>query len=156
MGRGLLSVVEREAAVSLFEAGLGSGAAASQLGVRPWSVRRLHERWQVRGREALVAKSTNQRFTFEFRLEVVQRFLAGEAKVDLARELGLSSPKLIENWVRKYRADGADGLKPKPSGRPRATTPASSESAKDREIERLRTEVAYLKKLRALRAQQRR
>lgn len=156
MGRGLLSAWQREAAVSLFEAGLGSGAAASRLGVRPWPVRRLHERWQVRGREALVAKSTNQRFTFEFKLEVVQRFLAGEPKVGLARELGLSSPKLIENWVRKYRADGADGLKPKPSGRHRATTPTSSESAKDAEIERLRAEVAYLKKLRALRAQQRR
>lgn len=156
MSEGSLSVGQREAAVSLFEAGLGSGAAASALGLRPWPVRRLHERWQVRGREALVARSRNQQFTFEFKVAAVQRCLAGETKVELARELGLSSPKLLENWVNIYRSDGVEGLRPKPRGPVAATTPTSSESAKDAEIERLRAEVAYLKKLRALRAQQRR
>lgn len=156
MGEGSLSVGQREAAVSLFEAGLGSGATASTLGLQPWPVRRLHERWQVRGREALVARSRNQQFTFEFKVEAVERCLAGETKVEVARELGLSSPKLLESWVTKYRAEGVEGLRPKQRGSVAATTSESSESAKDAEIERLRAEVAYLKKLRALKSQPRR
>lgn len=156
MSEGSLSVGQREAAVSLFEAGLGSGATASTLGLQPWPVRRLHERWQVRGREALVARSRNQQFTFEFKVEAVERCLAGETKVEVARELGLSSPKLLESWVTKYRAEGVEGLRPKPRGSVAATTSESSESAKDAEIERLRAEVAYLKKLRALKSQPRR
>lgn len=56
-------------------------------------------------------------FSFEFKLEAVRRFLAGETKLDLARELGLSSPKLIETWARTYRNEGEDGLRPKRQAR---------------------------------------
>ncbi|MCP2250964.1 Transposase, partial [Lentzea aerocolonigenes] len=35
-------------------------------------------------------------FTFEFKLEVVRRYVSGEATaLELAREHGLSSPKLV-------------------------------------------------------------
>ena len=108
----------------------------------------------------LVEKPTKRVFSFEFKLDVVRRFLAGEAKVALAQEFDLSSPMLIETWVRKYRSEGEDGLRPKPKGR----RPANSTVARElselevlrRENERLRAEVAYLGKVRALRAQQRR
>ncbi|UPU45879.1 MULTISPECIES: helix-turn-helix domain-containing protein [Rhodococcus] len=97
-------------------------------------------------------------FSFEFKVEVVQRFLAGETKVALAREFGLSSPKLIETWARKYRNEGEDGLRSKRVGRPPGSARSvPSEVARLRaENERLRAEVAYLGKLRALRAQERR
>ncbi len=99
-------------------------------------------------------------FSFEVKLDVVRRFLAGETKVDLAREFDLSSPKLIETWARKYRQEGEEGLRPKRAGRP--TKPGVERPGPDelqqlrRENERLRAEVAYLGKLRALRAQKRR
>ncbi|MFC9658917.1 transposase [Nocardia sp. NPDC127606] len=108
-----------------------------------------------------MTKPTKQTYSFEFKLGVVQRFLAGETKVELARELALSSPKLVETWARKYRNDGEDGLRPKPTGRPR-TDPAEAASQEStlaklrRENERLRAENAYLGKVLALRAQQRR
>ena len=99
-------------------------------------------------------------YSFEFKLEVVQRVVAGEAKVDLAGEYGLSSAKLIEAWVRKYRHDGEDGLRPKPQGRPKK--PPSRPDRQDSELERLRrenellrAENAYLGKVRALRARER-
>jgi transposase-like protein len=96
-------------------------------------------------------------FTFEFKLEVVRRLVGGEATaIELAREHGLSSPKLVENWARLYRREGEEALRPKPKGRP-PTTPDPSGPT---EVERLRqdnlrlsAEVAYLKKLRALREQ---
>lgn len=49
---------------------------------------------------------------FEVKLDVVQRFLAGDTKVELAKEFGLSSPQLIGSWVRKYRDEGATGHRP--------------------------------------------
>jgi len=106
-------------------------------------------------------KPDRTKFSMEFKLAVVQRVLAGENKIELAREYGLSSAKIIEPWVRIYRRDGEDGLRPKRAGRP--PTPAGSESGEASELEalraeneRLRTQVAYLGKLRALREQKRR
>lgn len=154
-----LSEDQRAAAVALFEAEWGSGAAAKHLGVPEHPVRRLYGRWRVRGSGALVMKPTKPSFSFEFKLDVVRRFLAGESKLALAREFDLSSPKLIETWARKYRNEGEDALRPKQAGRPPGTTAVSGvgEVARlRRENERLRAEVAYLGKLRALREQQRR
>jgi transposase-like protein len=157
-----LSEVQRAAAVALFEAGLGDCAVASELGVGRSAVRRLYDRWRVRGRGALVTTPSGRRsFSFEFKLEVVRRYLDGETKVDLARELGLSSPKLIETWARKYRNEGEDGLRPKWIGRPPKPADAGPDEVSEleqlrRENELLRAKNAYLGKVLALRAQERR
>jgi transposase-like protein len=95
------------------------------------------------------------------KLEVVRRSLAGEANVELAREFGLSSPKLIETWVRKYRNEGEDGLRPKRVGRPPKPADAGPDEVSEleqlrRENELLRAKNAYLGKVLALRAQKRR
>lgn len=156
-----LSEAQRLAAVALFEAEWGWGAAARHLGLGVGPVHRLYDRWRVRGSGALVTKPTKRSFSLEFKLDVVRRFRAGEAKVALAREYDLSSPKLIETWARKYRNEGEDGLRPRPQGRPPGDpdAPRRRESEVERlrrENERLRAEVAYLGKLRALREQGRR
>lgn len=44
----------------------------------------------------LVAATGKQSYTFEFKLDAVQRFLAGETKAGLAAELELSSVQLLE------------------------------------------------------------
>ena len=111
-----LSEEQREAAVALFERGWGAKAAATRLGVRSKAVIRIHTRWRVRGGTALVTKSTKRKFTFEFKLDAVHRFLAGESQVALAKELELSSPDLIKKWARIYRNEGEDGLRPKSPG----------------------------------------
>jgi transposase len=157
-----LSEDQRVAAVALFETGWGSHRVATEVGAGRPAVKRLYDRWRVRGTGALVAtRRDRQSYSFEVKLEVVQRAVAGEAKTNLARDYGLSSPKLIETWVRKYRTEGEDGLRPKRLGRP--PKPVGIESGEPSELERLRREnemlraqVAYLGKVRALRAQQRR
>ena len=108
-----------------------------------------------------MTKPTKQSYSFDFKLALVERFLAGETAPDLAAEAGLSSPLLLKTWVRVYRREGADALRPKPKGRPRKPeTPPPSETSEleqlRRENERLRAEVACLGKLRALRAQKQR
>ena len=74
---------------------------------------------------------------------------------ELADEYGISSSVLLKTWVRIYRREGEDGLRSKRRGRPpRAVGKQLTEVQKlERENERLRAEVAYLKKVRALRAQ---
>ncbi|WP_415651086.1 helix-turn-helix domain-containing protein [Rhodococcus qingshengii] len=78
----------------------------------------------------------------------------------MAEEYDLPSPTTVANWTVIYRRDGEDGLRPKRRGRPptdRGDSPPKSELETLRtENERLRAEVAYLGKLRALRSQERR
>jgi transposase len=158
--RSSLTEVQRCAAVALFEQGWGDCAAATHLGVRRWPVRDLYRRWRVHGMGALVGKPTKSRYSFEFKLDVVRRVLDDGATVDqLAHEYELSSGKLVQSWVRAYRRHGADGLKPKPKGRPPddGGPPELSDLERlQQQNLRLRAENAYLKKLRALRAQGRR
>ena len=152
---------QREAAVAWFEKGLADKATANLLGVSNWPVKDLYRRWRIRGQGALVTKPTKQSYSFDFKLALVERFLTGESAQDLAAEADLSSPVLLRTWVRAYRREGADALRPKTNGRPRKpAAPAPAETSElerlRRENERLRAEVAYLGKLRALRAQKQR
>lgn len=165
-GRSSLSEEQREAAVAWFEQGYADRAVSTRLGVARTPVRHLYRRWRIRGRGALVnGRAAPRSYSFELKFALVERFLAGEAKVALAKEADLSSPALLEGWVRDYQRDGADALRPKPQGRRPA--PAGGESELERlqrenELERLqrenellRAKVAYLGKLKALREQPR-
>lgn len=151
-----LTQAQQRAAVGLFEAGWGDTAVASELGVSRWPVRKLFQRWRVRGRGALVMASGKKVYPFETKVAVAQRFLAGEPKTDLAIEFGLSSPQIVQRWGRILREQGEDGLRPRPRGRKTATGPSNEIETLRREVERLRAENAYLGKLRALMEPQRR
>jgi transposase len=155
-----LSEVQRKAAVAWFEKGIAARATAGLLGVPRPPVRGLYLRWRIHGRGVLMTQPPTS-YSFEFKLALVERFLAGETGPDLAVEAGLSSPRVLQKWVRAYREEGADALRPKPKGRPRKSEapppPDTPEMERlRRENERLRAEVAYLGKLRALREQGRR
>ena len=154
--RSSLSERQREQLVELFEQGMGSIAAANALGVSKYAVRTLRRRFQLHGRLCLVEKPTKQQYSFEIKKEVVERHLAGETKMDLAREFGLSSDILVRDWARKWRKGGDEALKPKPKGRPKGSAAPKRLTEEDklrRQIARLEAENAYLKKLRDLRNQ---
>jgi transposase len=158
--RSSLTEEQRLAAVASFQAGLADTAVSTLLGVRRDPVRRLYRRWRIRGRGALVAKRTQTSYSFEFKLALVKRFLAGESAAALAEEAELSSPVLLKTWARKYRNEGEEALRPKAKGRPPGSvSPRVEESELERlrrENEYLRAENAYLGKLRALMDQKRR
>jgi transposase len=73
-----LSEAQREAAAAWFEKGLADKTTANLLGVSNWPDKRLYRRWRIHGQGALVTKPTKQSFSFEFKLALVERFLAGE------------------------------------------------------------------------------
>ena len=108
-----------------------------------------------------MAKPTRRSYSFEFKLALVERFIAGETPRISRRRLACPRPSLLEKWARPYRREGEDGLRPKPKGRPRkpdAPPPAELPELERlrRENERLRAEVAFLGKLQALRDEERR
>ena len=154
--RSSLSEHQREQLVECFEQGMGSKAVAKALGVSKYAVRSLYRRFQLHGRLCLVEKPIKQQYSFEVKKEVVHRRLAGETKMDLAREFGLSSDQLVTSWSWEWRKGGDEALKPKPKGRPKGSAvpkPLTEEEKLRRRIARLEAENAYLKKLRDLRNQ---
>lgn len=154
-----LSPYDAVSAVELFEQGVTAKSASLSLDLAPNPVQMLYQRWQLRGRDALVTRERRQ-YDFGTKLEIVLRHVEGESGRALAEEYGLPSPGTVANWTSIYRREGEDGLRPKRRGRPptdRGNPPPENEiDALRKENERLRAEVAYLGKLRALRSQERR
>ena len=157
--KGALSHSVAVSAVELFEQGLSANSVARALDLASTSVQTLYQRWQVRGTGALVTRERKQ-YDLETKLLIVRRHLQGTSGRVLAKEYDLPSPGTVTNWAKIYRRDGEDGLRPKKRGRRPVTredpVPESEVEQLRRENERLRAEVAYLGKLRALRSQQRR
>jgi transposase-like protein len=154
-----LSHPDAVSAVELFEQGFTAKSVALSLDLARVPVQMLYQRWQLRGSGALVTRDRKQ-YDFETKLEIVLRHIRGESGRALSEEFGLPSPSTVANWTSVFRRDGEDGLRPKRRGRPptnRGDSPPESETeALRRENERLRAEVAYLGKLRALRSPGRR
>ena len=154
-----LSHSDAVAAVEMFEQGFTAKSVALALDFARAPVQMLYQRWQLRGSGALVTRDRRQ-YDFETKLEIVRRHVKGESGRGLSEEYDLPSPSTVANWTGIYRRVGEDGLRPKRRGRPptdRGNSPPKTEIETLRiENERLRAEVAYLGKLRALRSQERR
>lgn len=141
-----LTAGQRSAIIMAFEAGFGPKATARQLGLLRHRVRTIYDRWRIHGREALVPKPKTHRYDFATKLNVVQRFLAGESKTDLAQEYGLASPRTVGRWVQEYKEHGEDGLRAARRGRPPGAKREETELERlERENLYLRAEVDYLK-----------
>lgn len=149
---------QREQLIQLFQQGTGSNAAAKQLNISPYAARALERRYKLHGTLCLMEKTTKQHYPFDIKKEVVTRNLNGESRMHLAQEFGLSSDNLVKSWVRAWRIGGDEALIPKPKGRPKGSATPKTLTEEDklrREVQKLRAENAYLKKLRDLRNQQR-
>lgn len=153
-----LSYPDAVSAVELFEQGFTAKSVALSLDLAGAPVQMLYQRWQLRGLGALVTRDRKQ-YDFEIKLAIVRRHVEGESGRALAEEFGLPSPGTVANWASIFRRDGEDGLRPKRRGRPPTirgdSLPETETEVLRQENERLRAEVAYLGKLRALRSPER-
>ena len=76
----------------------------------------------------------------ELKLEAVRLFYEeGKTQVQVTASLGIRDPRCIQKWLRQYRAEGPSAFA-KTRGRPR------EKEGEQAELERLRMEVALLKK----------
>lgn len=154
MSESRLTAEQRVQVVAMFEQGDGFKSVARVLDLPRRPVRSLWDRWRLVGQAAVVTKKTHRRYDADLKREVVERFLAGESKMSLAAEFELSSPRIVRKWAAIYREHGPAGLDPKPVGRPRSVPEEDLDEVARlrRENELLRAQVAYLGKVRALRA----
>ena len=81
----------------------------------------------------------------------------GLTKTEAMARHGIASIASLERWCRDYRSGGPEALRPKPKGRPKgAKSKPKPEPTREQELAEqvayLKAKVAYLEKLRALRA----
>ena len=98
----------------------------------------------------------NKRYTAEFKQKVVETMLEkGLSYKETARQFEVCDDHRVKAWERIYLEEGAEGFRIERRGRKsteRAPKPLRLEIEEDliAEVQRLRAEVAYLKKLNAL------
>lgn len=98
----------------------------------------------------------NKRYTGEFKQEVVETMMREKLSYrEAARRFELSGHDHVRLWERIYLEEGAEGLYIErrgrgSKGRPPKELKAEVEEGLLAEVERLRAENAYLKKLNAL------
>jgi transposase len=148
---------------------LTGGMGAKRLGVEYGLAHAMIHRWvasyRIHGEAGLEPKYGV--YDAAFRLRVLRRKWREDLSCNQAAAIfGIRSPASIGQWERQYHAGGVGALAPRARGRPKAMakpTPPPSKPAeavvpdearapKDllRELEYLRAENAYLKKLDAL------
>lgn len=160
-GRPLYDFELRRCAIELYEEGRGYRSIASTLGVPKETVRKWLDVYRSVGIEVLAmmgAKKTT--YSFETKVAAVRAVAdEGMTKAEAMAKFGIASPSSFKKWLKAYREDGIDALRPKPKGRPMGakTKPRelTREQKLEREVQKLRAENAYLKKSIALKAEKR-
>ena len=97
----------------------------------------------------------NKRYTPEFKIKVVETMREEKLSYcETARQFDIRDHKIVASWERIYLEEGADGLRIERRGRKSTGRPAKLKKEVEEdlisEVQRLRAENAYLKKLNAL------
>ena len=148
----------------------GYKALGKKYGIDYSNIKRQCANYKEYGEDSLRRSRKNQKYTFEFKLHVVELYLTTETSYqELAFQFGITNSAQIARWVIDYRDSGIDALRPKHKGRKRnmdkekiikeimnGDSEEQKELLKQLQDEnlRLRIENAYLKELRRLRLEE--
>lgn len=141
----------------------GTNRLSQRYGVSSGQIKRWIAAYREHGVLGLRRKGAS--YTALFKLQVLERMWGQQWSLgQTAAAFDIRYAGHIGKWERQYHQGGLQALEPKPRGRPKKMPapelpkplPASSEDTRSREelleeVKYLRAEVAYLKKLRALR-----
>ena len=146
--------------------GGGARSTAVYFGIDSATVRKWHKSYELHG--ALAFSKHSQTYTLEDKLKVLQRMDEEDwSSRQTSAYFNMPTPYTVQTWLRRYNEGGADALinrrrgppmsKPKSQSRPKnpALSPEKSVAGMTpeelrQELEYLRAENAYLKKLEAL------
>lgn len=136
------------------------------------------EKWinnyQAFGDEGLMRSRKQIKYSFEYKLHVVELYLTNEVSYqELALQEKINNPTQIVKWVNDFRIAGSDALRPKKKGRRKSLksnnkdnqvhlfsdgTPVDTSAERVKQLEdellKLKIENAYLKELRRLRLEE--
>jgi transposase-like protein len=145
--------------IAYYRQGHTGVATAKKFGLDKKIISRWVKQYQSGGIEAIKPKTGKANYNSEFKYQVIIAMLTqGLSQSETALKFNISSPALISHWHKAYRLHGMSGLTPKPKGRGAMTKPVITNKPDDektptelkRELQYLRAENAYLKKLDAL------
>lgn len=161
---------KKEIVTAYIEGEGGRKYLANKYGVKsPSNILRWVNAYKEFGDEGLMRSRQNKKYTFKFKLSVVELYLTTEVSYqELALSVGINNPPLITKWVNDYRIAGPDALREKCKGRkPTMSKPKDISIDIQKEFNnieyfkqlkeenlKLRIENAYLKELRRLRLEQ--
>ena len=144
--------------IAYYKQGHTEGATGEKFGVNPRFVRKWIEQYQHSGIDAIKPKTRKTKYSSEFKYIVIAVMLAeGLSQSETALKFHISSPALISHWHKAYRLHGMSGLTSKYEGSNTMASPITDKPDDEktpaelqRELQYLRAENAYLKKLDAL------
>ena len=148
--------------IELYEEGFSISTLSKKYHVSTTTIEKIERQYREHGLTSFKRKDKNNKYSPDFKMEIVNRILNGESLVGLAAELCISKG-MIYSWFKKYQELGYNGLISKPKGRPKIMKPETkkitqtSEDEKDKRIRELEERNAQLemendllKKLKAL------
>ena len=144
--------------IAYYGEGHTKGATGERFEVDPRFVRKWVKQYQSDGIDAIRPKTSKTKYSADFKYQVIALMLAeGLSQSETALKFNISSPSLISHWHKAYRLHGMSGLTSKYKGstlmKPPITDKPDDEKTPTelkRELQYLRAENAYLKKLDAL------
>ena len=141
----------------MLEAGKSFNSIRMEYGVNSDHLKVLWSKYQKYGPEALKEKAKNE-FSFEIKKDIVLDIEENHLTLcDASLKYG-SCPQRISAWLKLYREEGLAALarikkrgRPRGMGRPRKSSKPLTELERlQKENQELKTEIALLKKVRAL------
>ena len=147
---------------------------ANYYGIPAWTnIKKWVLAYQRLGDEGLLRSRQQKKYSFEYKLHVVELYLSNEVSYqELALQEGINNPAILVKWVNDFRIAGPDALRPRKKGRKKAlnskdnikrtisnetvSVDTSAERLKQLEDDllKLRIENAFLKELRRLRLEE--
>lgn len=82
------------------------------------NIKKWVDLYRAHGDEGLLCSRQNEKYTFEYKLHVVEFYLTSEVSYqELAVQEKINNPAQICIWVNDLRITGPDALRPKKKGR---------------------------------------
>mgnify|MGYP000360335500 CR=1 FL=1 len=151
-----------EVALRLRAAGLHDGARPrADCGPARDTVGKWLDTYRSAGIEVLAMMGKKHTaYPFETKVAAVSAVVdGGMTKPEAMARFGIASPSSFKRWLKAYREEGPEALRPKPKGRPKGSGSPAGETMREQGLERrvrkLEAENAYLKKSIALKAEKR-
>lgn len=148
----------RREALELIKSGAGKDTLARRIAIPVHTARNWIRLYRSNGEEAVMGGGGSRRYDWETKVAASRDHVEnGLTKTEAMARHGIAGIASLERWCREYRAGGPEALRPKPKGRPKgAKSKPKPEPTREQELAEqvayLKAKVAYLEKLRALRA----
>ena len=97
----------------------GENYLASKFNVAsPRQIKIWMKSYQAFGNEGLFRSRKQQKYSFEYKLHVVELYLSSEVSYqELALQESINNPTMLVKWVNDFRIAGPEALRPKKKGR---------------------------------------